>query len=449
MTFQQKDCAMFHHFRKSALRFFTLVLALLTFVAPLSAQDRPSLSIIWFAWPPCDLLTSLVADYPDADVTVTCVPIGEWRNQIFADFAAQGGADLPILDSQFMGEAVQGGFVEDLTEFLQSELPFDDYNQTALSYYAEVPLGSGAYYSVPVITDTRMLVYRRDLFEDADVQAAYAEATGSELQVPQSWTELLAIAQFLKDSEFIDAGYVSHWLNDGDLVQTAWNHILWSFGGELWDSETYTVEGVLNDEAGLEALTFAQELFLTGPEGAAAFGFDQVVNAVCSGSTAMIEIWYGFGGAFTNSETCPEAENLGFAVVPGEDVHFISLGGQGISVSAFSQNKDAARAFITWLQSDEIQTRWVQGGAFSGRNSILASEEFLNAAPYNPTFAEAFAFVKDFWNLPEYAEMLSVQGEYLNLAISGQMDAQEALDEIAAEQQEILDEAYPDGPPVG
>ena len=34
--------------------------------------------------------------------------------------------------------------------------------------------------------------------------------------------------------------------------------------------------------------------------------------------------------------------------------------------------------------------------------------------------------------------------ELLNLAISGQMDAQEALDEIALIQQEIIDEAYPD-----
>lgn len=431
-------------FQKTFLKIATLCLALLVLIAPATAQDKPNLSIIWFAWPPCDLLTSLVSEYEDANVSVTCVPIGEWRNQIFADFAAQGGADLPILDSQFMGEAVAGGFVEDLTDFLQNELPFDDYNQTALSYYAEVPLGSGAYYSVPVITDTRMLVYRKDLFEDADQMAAYAEATGNELKVPETWTELLAIAQFFKDGDAIDAGYTSHWINDGDLVQTAWNHILWSFGGELWDAETYTVEGILNDEIGLQAMTFSQELFQTGPEGAAAFHFDQVVNAVCSGSTAMVEIWYGFGGAFTNAETCPEADNLGFAVVPGEVEHFISLGGQGMSVSAFSQNKEAAMAFLQWLQSDETQIKWVQGGGFPGRNSILASEEFLSAAPYNPTFAEAFAFVKDFWNIPEYAPMLSVQGEYLNLAISGQMDAQEALDEIAAEQQEILDEAYPE-----
>lgn len=428
-------------------KFVLLLLIAVLLVTPAAAQDKPNLSIVWFAWPPCDLLTSLVANYEDANVSVSCVPLDQWHDQIFADFAAQGGADLPILDSQFMGEAVAGGHIVDLTEWMGANLPLDDYNQTALAYYAEVPSGSGAFYSVPVITDTRMLVYRKDLFENADVQAAYTEATGAELQVPQSWTELLAIAQFFKDTDFIENGYASHWINSGDLVQTAWNHILWSFGGELWDASTYTVEGVLNSEAGLEAVQFGQQLFNTGPVGAASFGFDETVGTICNGSTAMIEIWYGFGGAFTNAETCAEAPNLGFAVVPGEDAHFISLGGQGMSISSYSANQEAAQAFLAWLQSDEVQTMWVEGGGFPGRNSILASDAFLNAAPYNPTFAEAFQYVKDFWNIPEYNELLGIQGEYLNLALSGQMDAQEALNSIAAEQQEVLDEAYPDGPP--
>jgi multiple sugar transport system substrate-binding protein len=430
------------------LKKFVAALLLIVFaVAPASAQDKPNLSIVWFAWPPCDLLTNLVATYPDANVTVSCVPIGQWRDQIFADFAAQGGADLPILDSQFMGEGVKGGHLVDLTSLITTDLPFDDFNQTALSAYAEVPAGSGMYYSVPVITDTRMLVYRKDLFDNPDVQAAYKEATGNDLAAPQTWSELLAIAQFFKGSEWIENGYASHWINDGDLVQTTWNHILWSFGGELWDPATYQIVGILNDETGVQALQFAQELFNTAPTGAAGFGFDETVGTICNGSTAMIEIWYGFGGAFTNADTCAQAPNLGFAVVPGETEHFISLGGQGISISAYSQNQEAAAEFLKWLMSDETQTAWVEGGGFSGRNSILASDAFLNAAPYNPSFAEAFQYVKDFWNMPEYAQLLSIQGEYLNLAISGQMDAKEALDEIAAEQQAVLDEAYPDGPP--
>ena len=434
---------------KKLLTIFSL-LALVSalMIAPVSAQDKPNLSIVWFAWPPCDLLSSLVATYPDANVTVSCVPIDQWHDQIFADFAAQGGADLPILDSQFMGEAVKGGHVVDMTDFIKNDLPFSDFNPTALSYYAEVPLGSGHYYSVPFMTDARMLVYRQDLFTNADVMAAYKAKTGNDLEVPKTWTELLAIAQFFKSSDSIDNGYATHWSGSSDLVSTTWNHILWSWGGELWDPTTYKVEGVLNDDTGVAALQFAQELYKTAPDGASGFGFDETVGTICNGSTAMIEIWYGFGSSFTNADTCAQSANLGYGVVPGEKEHYISLGGMGISVSSYSKNQDAAMALVKWLESDETQTAWVKGGGFSGRTSILASDAFLNAAPYNPSFSEAFKYVKDFWNIPEYNQLLSIEQEYLNLAISGQMDAKAALDSIASEQQAVLDQAYPDGPPA-
>ena len=81
--------------RKVLALLLLLAVVSLLLVAPVMGQDKPNLSIVWFAWPPCDLLTSLVAQYPDANVTVSCVPIDQWHDQIFADFAAQGGADRP------------------------------------------------------------------------------------------------------------------------------------------------------------------------------------------------------------------------------------------------------------------------------------------------------------------------------------------------------------------
>lgn len=396
---------------------------------PVEAQET-ELSIIWFAWPPCDLLDTITDDYEDADVTVTCVPIGQWFDQIFLDFAAQSGADLPILDSQFMGAAVEGGHLVEMTEWMEENLPLDDYVPAALTSYGEVPIGSGRLYAAPLMTDTRMLVYRTDLFEEAEFEA------------PETWSELLEQAQFFQESDLVDYGFATHWSSDGDLVATTWNHILWSFGGELWDPEEYQVEGILNNETGVEAVEFARELWETAPPGAGSFGFDETVTAMCNGSTAMVEIWYGFGGAFTSTESCEFADNIGFAVVPGEEEHFISLGGMGISVSQYSDNQEAAFDLVEWLQSDEVQLRWAAEGGFPARLSILQSEEFQNAAPYTPSFAEAYLLVKDFWNLPEYNEMLGIQQEYLNLAITDQLAAEEALDLIAEEQQEILDENY-------
>ena len=409
----------------------SLLVVMLSVVLPANAQDT-ELSIVWFAWPPCDLLDTITDDYPDATVNVSCVPIGQWFDQIFLDFGSGGGADLPILDSQFMGAAVEGEHVVNLTEWMNDNLPVDDYVPAALAAYGEVPAGSGEFYSVPMMTDTRMLVYRTDVFEAAGFEA------------PTSWSELLEQAQAFKEGDDIENGFATHWSPDGDLVATTWNHILWSFGGELWDSESYTVDGILNTETGVEAIEFANQLWATAPDGAGSFGFDEVVGAMCNGSTAMIEIWYGFGGAFTNTDSCAQADNIGFAVIPGEDAHFISLGGMGISLSAYSENQEAALDLIAWLQSDEVQLRWAREGGFPGRTSILNSDDFLNSAPYAPSFAEAFQLVKDFWNLPEYQEMLGIQQEYINLAITGQMDAQEALDEIALEHQDILDDAYGD-----
>jgi multiple sugar transport system substrate-binding protein len=118
----------------------------------------------------------------------------------------------------------------------------------------------------------------------------------------------------------------------------------------------------------------------------------------------------------------------------------------GVSISKYTTNKDAAFQYLKWLMSKETQQKWAQGGGFTGSVAIMNSPEFDTYAPYNKAFKETIPLVKDFWNVPEYAKMLEVQQEYLNLAITGQMDAKEALDTIADKQQQILCEAYPDKP---
>jgi len=402
---------------------------------PEAPAEVADLSILWFAWQPCEALGELSGQYDGANVTVNCVPIGDWYNTTFTDFAAQGGADLVVMDSQWIGEAVTGGHVINLTSFMQENLDLADYVPAALSAYGEYPPNAQEYYGVALQGDTQMLVYRTDLFEEAGFEP------------PTTWSELLDQAQQFKEGDLVENGFVTFWCGAVacyDTMATAWNQIAWSFGGELWDSETYQVEGVLNSPENLTAVEFAQELFATGPEGAANFGFDETVGAICSGSVAMTTIWFGFGPAFLDAEGCAQAPNLGFAMVPGEVEHVISLGGMGISVSSYTDNQEAALDFVNWLQSVETQEEWAKLGGFSARQSVLAGDTFNNAAPYNPIFSESYLLVKDFWNLPEYNALLEPQMEYLNLAISGQMDAQEALDEIALIQQEILDEAYPD-----
>ncbi|MDQ6695304.1 MAG: extracellular solute-binding protein, partial [Chloroflexota bacterium] len=411
------------------------------------------LQVIWFAWPPCDALGQLVKGFPGGQVEVRCVPIDQWHSQIFTDFVAKSGADIGILDSQFIGEAVAGGHIMDLTDWMKTNIETADFVPAALAAYGEYPAGSKKYYGVAAEGDTQMLVYRKDLMTRADVKADFKAKTGKDLAVPTTWTGLLEVAKFFKASAGkygVQNGYTTHWCGTPacyDQMATHWNQILWSFGGELWDPTAYKVQGILNTDTAVKALDFDRELFKTGPAGQANFQFSEANSALCDGTTALETVWFGFGAGFTDTKGCKNSANLGYASAPGETKHFTSLGGMGLHVSSYTKNKDLSLAFVKWFESSDTQLAWAKLGGFSARKSVLASDTFKNAAPYNPAFADAYQYAKDFWNIPQYNKLLVPQMDLLNKAVSGQITSKDALDQIAQKQQAILDDAYPNGPP--
>ncbi|MGH7948750.1 MAG: extracellular solute-binding protein, partial [Candidatus Binataceae bacterium] len=141
------------------------------------------------------------------------------------------------------------------------------------------------------------------------------------------------------------------------------------------------------------------------------------------------------------AKRCPNSSKLGYALMPGEVKRVVSLGGQGISVSAYSTKRDEALAFLKWFSSEQTQFEWVKLGAASARKSVLASKTFIDATPYNRYFADSFALARDFWTVPDYATLLAVEQEYLNRAVTGKMTARAALAEIARRQQTIIERA--------
>ena len=68
----------------------------------------PQLRAVWFDWAPCHAFQTWALTYPNASITVDCVPLGEWHTVIWDNFALglEGIYDLLILDSQFIGEGM-------------------------------------------------------------------------------------------------------------------------------------------------------------------------------------------------------------------------------------------------------------------------------------------------------------------------------------------------------
>jgi multiple sugar transport system substrate-binding protein len=105
------------------------------------------------------------------------------------------------------------------------------------------------------------------------------------------------------------------------------------------------------------------------------------------------------------------------------------------------ERQQASKDFIEWFAQEEIQAEWARLGGYTCNINVLESQEFLDATPFNPAFAETMTFVKDFWNIPVFGELLRIsQTELGNYIVGGQGTAQEALDNVAEQHQQILEE---------
>ena len=63
--------------------------------------------------------------------------------------------------------------------------------------------------------------------------------------------------------------------------------------------------------------------------------------------------------------------------------------------------------FLEWFIKDETQKSGPSLAATPAARRCWKSAEFRNATPYNKAFYETMFKVKDFWAVPEYAELLT------------------------------------------
>ena len=136
-------------------------------------------------------------------------------------------------------------------------------------------------------------------------------------------------------------------------------------------------------------------------------------------------------------------QQLRTALEAPDDVITAALGGQGLSIINFisDERKAAMQDFITWFAAEKNQAQWAALGGYTCNSNVLQTDTFLKAQPFNPAFAETMTFVKDFWNIPIYAQLLQVtQTQFSKFIVEGQGTAKETMDTIAVEQDKILKE---------
>ncbi len=417
---------------------------------PAAGPAVAELTILWAQWDPADFLQEIGNMYEQETgikVNVIQEPWGSFGDLFFTEMAAKGTSyDMVVGDSQWLGQGATQGHYVNMTDFLVGEGIDKTVTEATLTYYGEYPTGSGQYWAFPTEGDADGWAYRMDLFEDPDNMAAFQAEYGYELAPPETYAQLMDIARFFTRPDEGLYGVAIYTQADYDALTMGVENTMFSWGAN-WQDENNNVMGIVNSDRAIEAVEFYRELYdcCQAPGLSNAF-FAEVNDAFISGQVAMGMNYFAFFPALASPATNPYAESTGYFVNPAGpygDQH-AALGGQGMSIISYisPERQEASNDFIRWFAQEEIQKEWAALGGYTCNINVLNSPEFLEIAPYNAAFAETMTFVKDFWNVPVFGELLQVvQAELGAYIVGGEGTAKEAMDKIAEQHDRILRDA--------
>ena len=427
------------------MRKFAWALAAVGLMAQAVQAKDQKITIWWAQWDPAAALQELGNEFATETgiaVEVHQIPWLSYQDQVFLNFGNnRTDFDIVIGDSQWIGRGATKGLYLELTDWLPTAVDMASIHPRAARYLCEYPPGSGKFFAAPCETDAIGFVYRRDWFEEPAEQAAFKAQYGRELAVPDTWEEFRDIAEFFHRPDQKRYGCSLLTGRGYDSIVMGFQPFLWAWGGSWGDPETFEVQGHLNSPGAVAGLDFYRSLMAYTPEGGTNADYFFNLEAFSNGSTTMVLDYFPFYPGIVAAM----GDKVGFFKVPRHgDQRFISLGGQGFSISTKTppQQQELAKQFIAWFSQTEIQKKWITyPGSFTANTELLSSAEFAAASPYNQTFAESLDYLQDFWNVPVYNELLAAAVRHLGAALDGTNSSQDALDALAAEHEMVMIEA--------
>ena len=420
-------------------------------IAATSAQAQAKeLTLCWAAWDPANALVELSKDFEEQSGTKMKFEFTPWPN--FADRILNelnsGGklCDLLIGDSQWIGGSAENKFYVKLNDFFDKEgIKMSDFADATVYAYSTWPKGTENYWALPAMGDALGWFYRADWFAKPELQEAFKAEHGRDLAPPKTWDELLETAKFFTGKE-IDGKKVygaSIFTERGsEGITMGVTAALYPYGFK-YETEpgSYKMEGAVNSEGAVKALEAYKELYkCCTPPGYTDAYMGETLDAFKSGQAAMAMNWFAFFPGLVKDENVG-GDKIGFFVNPSATTQGSTLGGQGISVVANTDNMEGALEYIKWFAQPEVQKKWWELGGYSASKAVLNDPSFKDSQPFAGDFLEAMNQVQDFWQEPAYAQLLqAMQKRMHDYVVADQGTAKEALDKLIEDWTQVFED---------
>jgi multiple sugar transport system substrate-binding protein len=130
-------------------------------------------------------------------------------------------------------------------------LEFDDLISGTVNALRTI---EGKLVAFPMMTDVRILAYRKSYFENPDYKKKFKDAYGYELRPPTSHEELFHVAEFFKKNAGIN-GFADLW--EKSYSEATFGDWLYSLGGRYFDEKW---KPLYNSPEGVEALDLLKKI---------------------------------------------------------------------------------------------------------------------------------------------------------------------------------------------
>ena len=374
---------------------------------------------------------------PDIELEWVTLEENVLRQRVTTDIATKGGQydvmtigtyEAPIWAAQGwlvalddMGEDYD---VDDLLPAIRGGLTYED-----------------KLYAAPFYGESSMVMYRKDLMEEAGLEMPDAPTWEFIAQAAEAMTdeekEIYGICLRGKAGWGENMAFLSAMANS---MGARWFDMDWNpqFNTEEWKTTLTTYLDLMNSY---------------GPPGASSNGFNENLALFQSGKCGMWIDATVAASFVTNPNDSTVADQVGFALAPDA-----GLGKRGnwlwawnLAIPAGSEKEESAKKFIAWATSKEYTALVAENEGWANvppgtRKSLYENQDYIDAAPFaemtlqsieaadptNPAVDEVPYTGVQFVAIPEFQGIGTAVGQQFAAALAGQVTAEQALQNAQA-----------------
>lgn len=382
-----------------------------------AAEPKGKLNILYMSGVYADSARSMAEEFREKtgyEVEINDVPFASFHETAMLDFASQAGSyDVVAVNLSWLGEFAP--HLEPLDSYVeQSGMDLDDFIPSVL----DACRWDGVLYGFPKAPTPNMMAYRTDLIETPPT--TYAEYMEMAAQYNDPENGMYGISIPGSKEQYAVLYLVRSWAMGADVADEDWNVI---------------VDG----EVGREAMAQLGDVMQYCDPAALSWGLEESINAFVQGKAAFCEAWPTLG-IIQKADDPQQSEIVGnwaIAPFPEEDTGVKQMSIWCVAVSKYSQNKDAAFAWLEEYASAEHQTEFYKNfGVLPSRTSFWEREDIQNSV-VGP-LGEGLKACLPKWRIPVSAELDTIMANAVSSYMSGQMSLDETMGFFAEELKKAL-----------